>query len=297
MDPQHFDPFGISSHGALLFGDDCDGTEAALAAIEDAGLSCRIVDRVESAHLALQGPFANLLVLETATASEDEIADLLARIIPYAQETGVPVIATAPNDKIDLLWSYLSPLGAQLLCQPSAHDRRAAIETALARPMCATLQDSSAARSRELDSLRDDIERVGRSVRSLAGEPQDGSPFLESSTDRPVSAAEVRQEIRTRRLRDRFFDSRLFADPAWDILLDLYAAHLEHREVSVSSLCIAAATPPTTALRWIGSMTDAGILERRPDSHDKRRHLIALSASALHAIERYFIALHASRST
>jgi hypothetical protein len=40
----------------------------------------------------------------------------------------------------------------------------------------------------------------------------------------------------------------LFADPGWDILLDLYAARQEGKQVSVSSLCIAAAVPPTTAL-------------------------------------------------
>ncbi|MGJ3628472.1 hypothetical protein AB5I41_18845 [Sphingomonas sp. MMS24-JH45] len=38
------------------------------------------------------------------------------------------------------------------------------------------------------------------------------------------------------------------------MLLDLFAAELERARVSVSSLCIAAAVAPTTALRWIGRM-------------------------------------------
>ncbi len=59
--------------------------------------------------------------------------------------------------------------------------------------------------------------------------------------------------IRQRQLRARFFDGELFADPAWDMLLDLTAARVEARRVSVTSLCIASGVPPTTALRWIGA--------------------------------------------
>jgi hypothetical protein len=44
-------------------------------------------------------------------------------------------------------------------------------------------------------------------------------------------------------MREQFFGPDLFADPAWDILLDLYAARLEQQRVAVSSLCIAAAVP------------------------------------------------------
>src|SRR3546814_15893799 len=88
-----------------------------------------------------------------------------------------------------------------------------------------------------------------------------------------VAAAEgarVRALIRARRMRDQFFRSELFADPAWDMLLDLMAARLEHKRVSVSSLCIAAAVPVTTALRWIKSLTDEGRFVRRADHKIER---------------------------
>lgn len=65
----------------------------------------------------------------------------------------------------------------------------------------------------------------------------------------PTSSQQLREIIKLRRLRDRFFQHDLFAEPAWDILLDLKAASLEGQQVSVSSRCIAAAVPPTTALR------------------------------------------------
>lgn len=98
----------------------------------------------------------------------------------------------------------------------------------------------------------------------------------------------VQRIIHQRQLRQRYFERELFADPAWDILLDLAAARAEHRRVSVTSLCIAAAVPATTALRWITQMTAMGILIREPDADDRRRAFIALSDRAADAIARYF---------
>ena len=60
--------------------------------------------------------------------------------------------------------------------------------------------------------------------------------------------------IRARRLRARYFPEDLFADPAWDMLLDLLQAEIAQLRVPVSSLCIAAAVPATTALRWLKTM-------------------------------------------
>lgn len=106
----------------------------------------------------------------------------------------------------------------------------------------------------------------------------------------------LREIIKLRRLRDRFFQNDLFADPAWDILLDLKAAALEGQRVSVSSLCIAAAVPPTTALRWITAMTENGMLVRRQDPADARRVFIELSEDASAKLDDYFVAI-GTRST
>src|SRR3546814_18017855 len=76
--------------------------------------------------------------------------------------------------------------------------------------------------------------------------------------------------------------------------LDREAARLERQPVSVSSLCIAAAVPATTALRWIKTMTDAGLFVREADPHDGRRIFIALAEGACDALARYFEALEES---
>jgi hypothetical protein len=83
-----------------------------------------------------------------------------------------------------------------------------------------------------------------------------------------ISASFVRSILRARRLRDQYFTGQLFADPAWDMMLDLLAARLEDRRVSISSLGLAAAVPPTTALRWIATLCDRGAFVRSNDSSD-----------------------------
>lgn len=106
-----------------------------------------------------------------------------------------------------------------------------------------------------------------------------------------ITAWQVRQEYRARRNRDRYFPGVTFEDPAWDMLLDLYASHLEGRQVSVSSLAIAASVPKTTAYRWIDKMTDDGLFVWTPDPLDGRRFFISLSEAAAQNMQRYFSAL------
>lgn len=87
--------------------------------------------------------------------------------------------------------------------------------------------------------------------------------------------------------RAQFFDASLFADPAWYILLDLYVHASERRAVSVSSLCIAARVPVTTALRWVNNLTQRKIIERSPDPTDRRKAYIRLSADAHEQMTAY----------
>jgi DNA-binding MarR family transcriptional regulator len=93
-------------------------------------------------------------------------------------------------------------------------------------------------------------------------------------------ATRVRHVIKLRRQRNRLFPHALFADAQWDILLDLTLARLEGKQVMVSSVAIAAAVPTTTALRTIKTMLDAGLVERLPDTVDRRRHYLSISDDA-----------------
>lgn len=98
----------------------------------------------------------------------------------------------------------------------------------------------------------------------------------------------VRRIIRYRQMRAQHFGPDLFADPVWDMLLDLAAARAEHRLVSVTSLCIASGVPSTTALRYIGVLEELGLIERTADARDRRRRFVALSRKGALAMARYF---------
>lgn len=91
-------------------------------------------------------------------------------------------------------------------------------------------------------------------------------------------------QFRIRRLRGRHLPGLSLGEPAWDILLDLAIAHYWRRETSVTSLCIAADVPSTTALRWINSMTKAGVIVRRPCQRDGRRSFLAISPASYQAM-------------
>ncbi|MGY6551805.1 MAG: MarR family transcriptional regulator [Erythrobacter sp.] len=91
-----------------------------------------------------------------------------------------------------------------------------------------------------------------------------------------------------RRQRATIFGcAELFGEPAWDILLDLYIAHAEGKAVSVSSACIGSASPPTTGLRWLGVLSDEGLITRQNDASDHRRVMISLTDRGIAAMERF----------
>ena len=87
----------------------------------------------------------------------------------------------------------------------------------------------------------------------------------------------ARRISQMRRKRDALFAPLTFADPEWDILLDLFAEGGFSRRVSMSSLCIAASVPTTTAVRCINAMVEQGLLTKSRDANDARRVLIELT--------------------
>lgn len=105
------------------------------------------------------------------------------------------------------------------------------------------------------------------------------------------SARFVRQVIAARAARRRHFDADLFADPAWDILLELYALSCEQQRTSVSKLCISAGVPATTALRWIEKLDADGLVTRQDDPLDGRRVWVALSDKGTTAMKGYLFEL------
>src|SRR6478609_5454372 len=118
-------------------------------------------------------------------------------------------------------------------------------------------------------------------------EPADGPRSFEPerSSDSPSKKLIAEAWIAALRQRNKVFTEGIFADPAWDLLLDLYVSHCNGRPVSVTSACIAANVPATTALRWIGVLENKGLIARADDPHDNRRKLVNLTDDALMKVE------------
>lgn len=73
----------------------------------------------------------------------------------------------------------------------------------------------------------------------------------------------------------------LFGDPAWNILLDLFIAHMLGKCVCVTDTALAGNVPVTTALRWLSSLERTSLVERRRDHTDRRRSFVFLSGSGI----------------
>ena len=102
-------------------------------------------------------------------------------------------------------------------------------------------------------------------------------------------ASNPHRAYRERRMRDEYFGQPgLFGEPAWDILLDLTQAEMAGRKLSVTSACIGACVPPTTALRWLAVLEQHGLVERESDSNDGRRAFVRLSDEGIRKMTGYF---------
>ncbi len=67
-----------------------------------------------------------------------------------------------------------------------------------------------------------------------------------------------------RRARDDLFEPGLFSEPAWDILLDLFALEQEGRPATLTMVASGASIPLETAQRFVGHLVGAGLVSREP---------------------------------
>jgi DNA-binding MarR family transcriptional regulator len=220
----------------------------------------------------------------------DDLLEYVSRDVACGRYAAV---VSAPAALLDPIAARLDESAVELIIDADEADRAAAL--ALATVQVARSPGlSDVASDRNADRLRqlsDEVSRIASTLARLSAGP--GSAPRPTQTlpgaDIPlVSADSIRSVIRARRLRARYFSEDLFADPAWDMLLDLLQAEIAQLRVPVSSLCIAAAVPATTALRWLKTMVGNGLFIRRADPHDGRRVFVELAPEASEALRRYF---------
>jgi DNA-binding MarR family transcriptional regulator len=103
--------------------------------------------------------------------------------------------------------------------------------------------------------------------------------------------------VNERRERAKFLSGDIFGEPSWDILLDLYIADSEGRDISVSSACIAANVPDSTAQRCLHHLVEDGLVRRTNDPYDQRRVFVTLADETKTQMHAYFQTIAQSRSS
>lgn len=86
--------------------------------------------------------------------------------------------------------------------------------------------------------------------RSIASPPA-GHPIIER----------VQCMITFNRSRQVAFGGGLFADPAWDLLLQIFLADLSYSELSEARLLESIDVPNSVAVRWLSSLAERGDVE------------------------------------
>ncbi len=280
-----------------------------------AGLAVRECGSLAALLEGKARPLGEVMLLDCPEVGGVEFA-ALSRLDVRVARAGAHLIVSTTVGALDDVFACCDQSAPQILVDPNRAERVIALGRALARMPNLRLRELAEDERLTLLRLTEQVGEIAARLERLGSEgpAQRWNPSAfrfespgraysgaggEDGGDRLVRAPRpplpdprlVRAMIRGRQLRAKFFDGGLFADPAWDILLDLTAARAEHVRVSVTSLCIASGVPPTTALRWIGQMTQAGLLERVEDDNDRRRAFIALGAAAADGMARYFAEL------
>ena len=218
---------------------------------------------------------------------------LLTRISRDVSDGRYAAVVSTTAELVDPLAARIEADAVELIVDADDAARAAALAIATARNglplgVLDVAGDNNAERLRQLS---EEVGRIASTLARLSAGPGNAPrpSAARASDDVPRIAAEtVRQVIRARRLRARYFPEELFADPAWDMLLDLLQAEIAQLRVPVSSLCIAAAVPATTALRWLKTLVSQGIFLRHADPRDGRRVFVELAPQTSQALRRYF---------
>ena len=276
----------------LIVADSAAGMERAGHAAGAAG--CRVSGTFApgdaAGRLDRQVALDALLIDVSGVDADGELSALFDRAEAAARAGSFRTIISTPIGLVDLVAARTMHADIFQLCEAGPAEWRDSVMLAT-MPRTIRLEDvNKQGLPPRLAMLSEAMGQIASILASLpeeealaAGGPEDGDRQAESQID----AGQILAMIRARRLRDDYFKGGLFADPAWDMLLDLMVARLERKRVAVSSLCIAAAVPPTTALRWIKALTERGHFVRVADAQDGRRVFIELSDKTAAKLEAY----------
>jgi predicted transcriptional regulator len=277
----------------LVAGSSETALQRAVRTVESFGL--RVADQtpIDAAQERIGRQVAASAVwLELERDCGDAMDALLGQVNQDVADGRYGAVVSITGQLLDPAIAQVGDSAVELIVDANDMERAAALAIVANRGAPNRLSDIAADQNAaRLRQLSEEVNRIATTLARLSTGPNANARRME-----PMPAAElpqvsveiVRSVIRARRLRGRYFPEDLFADPAWDMMLDLLQAEISHLRVPVSSLCIAAAVPATTALRWLKTLVQEGLFVRRADPHDGRRVFVELAPQASQALRRFF---------
>ena len=121
---------------------------------------------------------------------------------------------------------------------------------------------------------------LSEEVRGIFDGDQSGRSLL-------LTEDHIQSVLLVRRARASVLGENLFSDPAWDMLLELYGAHLAGRSVTLSELARVTETPARIATRWVQALEQSGNISVDRDAKGSPFQVyVKLSAEGVSRMQR-----------
>lgn len=134
--------------------------------------------------------------------------------------------------------------------------------------------------------LEDSFGGLAREVASMSNLPlaealgkQEDSGNPHPALDKAWHAVQCRRLMHEARQTDALLTRLQIEDAEWRLLLSLFEAELEGKEISATSLALAAGASASAGLRRVAALTQRGLVFRAEDRSDARRALVELTES------------------
>ena len=137
-----------------------------------------------------------------------------------------------------------------------------------------------------------DLEDARRLLSLLASPDEMITVHPAPGSDEAVSVSKqsllgkAKQLIVSRRRRQDIFGKTMFGEPAWDMLLLLYARDASARQ-TIGRLSDLSGTTKSTALRWIDYLEQEQLVRREAHPTDRRAAFVQLTQRGRDAVELY----------
>jgi DNA-binding MarR family transcriptional regulator len=135
-----------------------------------------------------------------------------------------------------------------------------------------------------------DVAAAHRLIKVLANPETDVVQIMPCDQSQPVTREALIEaawhEFERRGRRMQIFSKDLFGEPAWEILLVLYA-ELDRTRLTFARITDKLDLPASTVLRWLRVLEGKHLVVREPHPTDQRSAFLKLTPDAINMLDMY----------